>query len=87
MQPVSAVRPAAPLRLRDGEEIAMSAELLDKAEVLRLFGGSKPINASTLYRGIRGGRYPRPIKVGPQSSRWLRDEVEAVLRGMEEARR
>jgi predicted DNA-binding transcriptional regulator AlpA len=64
----------------------MSTELLDKAEVLRLIGGSKPINASTLYRGIRQGRYPRAIKVGPNSSRWLRDEVEAVLRKLVEQR-
>jgi len=61
-------------------------ELLDKAEVLRLFGGSKPINASTLYRGIRQGRYPRPVKVGPGSSRWLRKECEAVLRSMVDGR-
>jgi predicted DNA-binding transcriptional regulator AlpA len=61
-------------------------DLLDRVEVCRLFGGSKPINPSTLYRGIREGRYPSPIKVGPQTSRWLRDEVEAVLRSMTEAR-
>jgi predicted DNA-binding transcriptional regulator AlpA len=61
-------------------------ELLDKAEVLRLFGGSKPINASTLYRGIRQGRYPRPVKVGPSSSRWLRKECEAGLRSMVDGR-
>ena len=61
-------------------------ELLDKAEVCRLFGGSKPINPSTLYRGIRVGRYPRPIRVGPNSSRWLLAECEAALRSMVEHR-
>jgi predicted DNA-binding transcriptional regulator AlpA len=60
--------------------------LLDRASVCLLFGGSRPINASTLYRGIRQGRYLQPIKVGPGSSRWLRDECEAVLRKMTEAR-
>ena len=64
----------------------MQDHLLDRAEVCRLLGGSKPINPSTLYRGIRQGRYPRPLKVGPGSSRWLRDECEAVLRRMKEAR-
>jgi predicted DNA-binding transcriptional regulator AlpA len=64
----------------------MSTDLLAKAEVLRLLGGSKPINASTLYRGIRQGRYPRPIRVGPNSSRWLVSEVEAVLRKLVEER-
>jgi predicted DNA-binding transcriptional regulator AlpA len=60
--------------------------LLDRAEVLRFFGGTKPINAATLYRGIRQGRYPRPIKVGPGSSRWLREECETALRGMVDGR-
>jgi predicted DNA-binding transcriptional regulator AlpA len=61
-------------------------QLLDKAEVCRLFGGTKPINPATLYRGIRKGRYPKPVKVGG-SSRWLRTECELALRSMVEARR
>ena len=63
-----------------------SDALLDRRAVCRMLGGSKPINAATLYRGIRAGRFPRPIRVGG-SSRWLRDECEAVLRSMKEARR
>ena len=64
----------------------MQQQLLDRREVCRLFGGSKPINPSTLYRNIRKGLYPRPVKVGPGTSRWLREEIEAVLRRMMEAR-
>jgi predicted DNA-binding transcriptional regulator AlpA len=59
--------------------------LLDRRAVCEMFGGSKPINAATLYRGIRHGRFPRPIRIGG-SSRWLLSECEAVLRGMMEAR-
>ena len=50
--------------------------LLDKSEVCHFFGG---ITASTLYRGIAAGRYPKPVKVGPNSSRWLHRECEAAL--------
>ena len=64
----------------------MQPDLIDKREVCRLFGGTKPIDASTLYRGIAAQRYPKPVKVGPGSSRWLRSEVEACLRQMTEAR-
>jgi len=64
----------------------MTNELLDRATVCGLFGGSRPIDASTLYRGIKAGRYPRPVKVGPGSSRWLRSEIEAVLHSMVEGR-
>ena len=37
-------------------------DLLDKVEVCRLFGGTRPIHPATLYRAIRAGRYPRPKK-------------------------
>jgi hypothetical protein len=42
----------------------MTTELLDRAEVCRWFGGTKALNASTLYRGIRKGRFPRPLVWG-----------------------
>jgi predicted DNA-binding transcriptional regulator AlpA len=61
-------------------------ELLDRAEVCRALGGSKPIDPATLYRGIKAGRYPRPLKIGPNSSRWLRDEVLSALEAMKGAR-
>jgi predicted DNA-binding transcriptional regulator AlpA len=64
----------------------MQCELLNKREVCFFFGGSKPINPATLYRGIRQGRYPRPVKVGPGSSRWLRSECENALRSMVDGR-
>jgi predicted DNA-binding transcriptional regulator AlpA len=64
----------------------MKDDLLDRADTCRYFGGSKPIDPSTLYRGIRAGRYPKPVKVGPGSSRWLREECEAALRSMVERR-
>jgi predicted DNA-binding transcriptional regulator AlpA len=63
----------------------MQPDLLDRVEVCRLFGGTKPINPSTLYRGIRVGLFPRPIHVGG-SSRWIRSECEAVLRTLMDAR-
>jgi predicted DNA-binding transcriptional regulator AlpA len=63
----------------------MQAQLLDKGEVCRLFGGTKPINASTLYRQIKAGKFPKPIRVGG-SSRWLRSECEAVLQAMVDGR-
>jgi predicted DNA-binding transcriptional regulator AlpA len=64
----------------------MERELLDRNAACEFFGGTRPINPATLYRGIRKGRFPRPVKVGPGSSRWLREECEAVLRGMVEGR-
>jgi len=59
--------------------------LLDRKEVCRLFGGTRPINPATLYRHIRQGLLPKPVKVGG-SSRWLRSECEAALQRMVDGR-
>ena len=61
-------------------------DLLDRAAVCRYFGGNRPINSATLYRGIRKGRFPKPIHVGPGSSRWLLDECDKALQAMIERR-
>jgi predicted DNA-binding transcriptional regulator AlpA len=53
-------------------------DLLDRRAVCRLLGGSRPINAATLYRNIAKGRFPKPIKVAG-SSRWVRAEIEQAL--------
>ena len=65
--------------LRQVTAVACEDELLDLKTVCRRIGGTKPINAATLYRGIRAGRYPAPIKISPNASRWLRSECDAVL--------
>ena len=50
------------------------------------FGGDKPLNPSTLYRGIKAKRYPAPVRVGPNSSRWVRSECHAARQKLIEAR-
>ena len=56
-----------------------TTELLDIAAACRFIGGSKPINRVTLYRGIQSGRYPRPVKSGPNTSRWLKSELQSAI--------
>jgi predicted DNA-binding transcriptional regulator AlpA len=62
--------------------------LLDRDATCAFFGGIRPINPATLYRGIRRGHYPRPVKIGSLrgSSRWLRSECEAALQAMVDGR-
>jgi predicted DNA-binding transcriptional regulator AlpA len=57
--------------------------LMDVGETCRFFGGSNsPLNPATLYRGIKSGKYPAPVKIGQGTSRWVRGECEAALRKM-----
>jgi predicted DNA-binding transcriptional regulator AlpA len=51
------------------------AELLDTGAACRLLGGTRPIHPASLYRGIKRGIYPMPVKIGENSSRWLRSEL------------
>jgi predicted DNA-binding transcriptional regulator AlpA len=54
-------------------------DLLDVYEACRFLGGTRPINPATLWRGVKVGRYARPIKIGPQSVRWRRSELQADI--------
>jgi hypothetical protein len=54
-------------------------ELLDETAACVFIGGSEPINAATLWRGIRDGRFARPIKIGRQKVRWRRHDLQADL--------
>jgi predicted DNA-binding transcriptional regulator AlpA len=55
-------------------------ELVDCDEACRLLGGSRPIHRATFYRGIQQGKYPRPIHMGPATSRWIKDELVDCVR-------
>jgi predicted DNA-binding transcriptional regulator AlpA len=55
------------------------ADLLDRKDTCRFFGNIHP---STLWRGIKAGRYPQPIRIGPQLRRWSRSECETALQAM-----
>ena len=62
------------------------SSLLDIIAVKNRVGGTRPVDAATIYRMIARGELPRPIKIGPRLSRWREDEIEAALRRCDEAR-
>lgn len=68
------------------ERVLTSVALLTREEVCAFFGGTKPLDPSTLYKGIQAQRFPKPVKIGPQISRWVRSECEDKLRELMAAR-
>src|SRR5262245_10989506 len=59
----------------------VETETMTLAATCRFFGGDRPLNPSTLYRGVRDGQYPPPILLGPNNPRWLRSEcLQAIER-------
>lgn len=46
-------------------------------------GGPDP---ASVYRWIKDGKLPRPIKIGRRASRWVEAEVDEAIRRFTEAR-
>jgi predicted DNA-binding transcriptional regulator AlpA len=59
----------------------MQDDLLDIKEACRFIGGTRPINPATLWRGVKAKRYPAPVRMGPNTVRWRRVELEAYRDG------
>lgn len=38
-----------------------------------------PVSKSTWFEGVRAGRYPKPVKIGPRASGWKAEEISALV--------
>jgi len=56
--------------------------LIRKSELLDLLQVSDP----TIWRWEKSGKFPKRVKIGPNSVAWLRREVETWLEQLAEAR-
>jgi predicted DNA-binding transcriptional regulator AlpA len=61
-------------------------EMMTIGATCAFFGGDRPLNPATLYRGIKAGRYPPPVHPSPRLSRWLRTECIAARQRLIAAR-
>ena len=46
--------------------------------------GVFPVSKSTWWRGIREGRYPSAVKLGPNSSGWHVEKIRALIQQVNE---
>ena len=68
--------------LATGDIQVTDIQLLNAKEVCAAVG----ISTATMYRLIRNGKFPRPLKLGPQATRWRFDEVAAHIERLSESR-
>lgn len=40
-----------------------------------------PIGRSTWWAGVKSGRYPKPVKLGPRITAWRVEDVLAAIEG------
>jgi prophage regulatory protein len=41
--------------------------------------GPLPISRSTWWAGIKDGRYPKPVKLGPRITAWKVEDIRALI--------
>jgi hypothetical protein len=40
-----------------------------------------PIGKSTWWEGVRSGRFPKPVKLGPRTTAWRVEDIRALIAG------
>ena len=43
--------------------------------------GPIPVSKSTWWAGVKSGRYPEPVKLGPRITAWRVDDIRALIEG------
>jgi len=43
--------------------------------------GPIPVSKSTWWAGVKDGRYPKPIKLGPRITVWRAEDIQRLLDG------
>lgn len=38
-----------------------------------------PVGKSSWWKGVRAGRYPRPVKLGPKTTAWRVEDIRALI--------
>lgn len=41
--------------------------------------GPIPVSRSTWWEGVRTGRYPQPVKLGPRITAWRVEAIKALI--------
>jgi prophage regulatory protein len=41
--------------------------------------GPIPVSKSTWWNGIRSGRFPRPVKLGPRTTAWRVEDIRKLI--------
>lgn len=47
--------------------------------------GPIPVSASTWWLGVKLGRYPAPVKLGPRITAWRVEDIRALIENLHKA--
>lgn len=43
--------------------------------------GPIPVSKSTWWAGVKSGRFPAPVKLGPRITAWRKEDIDVLARG------
>jgi prophage regulatory protein len=43
--------------------------------------GPIPVGKSSWWKGIKSGRFPKPVKLGPRITAWRVEDIRALIEG------
>lgn len=46
-----------------------------------------PVSKSAWWAGVKAGRYPKPVKLGPHTTAWRVEDIRALIESHREVRR
>jgi predicted DNA-binding transcriptional regulator AlpA len=52
---------------------------------LRLILDLIPVSKSTWWQGVKTGRFPKPVKLGPRMTAWKVDDIRSLIQKTEQA--
>jgi predicted DNA-binding transcriptional regulator AlpA len=41
--------------------------------------GPIPVGKSTWWAGVKSGRFPKPVKLGPRTTAWRAEDIHALI--------
>jgi predicted DNA-binding transcriptional regulator AlpA len=42
-------------------------------------GGPIPVSKSTWWAGVKSGRFPKPVKLGPRVTAWRVEDIQSLI--------
>lgn len=63
------------MRMRNHSPVLPPEGFVRLPVVLQVLG----IGKTSLWTGIREGRYPRPVKLGPRTAAWRVEDIRALI--------
>ena len=69
---------------RENETLEQSGDELPKTGFVRLASilaptGPIPVGRSTWWAGVKSGRFPKPVKLGPRTTAWKVQDIRDLI--------